>query len=147
MEGWLNYEYNNNNGLPLENAQDFTFLTPGFPMRGYDFNEQFGSKYFLSNLEFRFPLFRALVSGPLPILFQYVSGVMFLDVGSAWNSNFHAFQTRPDGAMVTDDLLIGTGIGARAYVFGIPVRLDVAWNYNLDSWSKPKYYLSMGYDF
>jgi hypothetical protein len=49
--------------------------------------------------------------------------------------------------MVTDDLLLGTGIGARAYVFGIPLRFDVAWRYNLDSWSKPKYYLSLGYDF
>jgi outer membrane protein assembly factor BamA len=146
MENWLNYQYGNNR-LPIENAEDFTFLTPGFPMRGFDYGEQLGSKYFIGNVEFRFPLFRALVTGPLPVLFQYVSGVMFLDMGSAWNGNFNAVRTNENGRTVTDDLLVGAGMGARAYVFGIPARLDVAWNYNLDSWSKPKYYLSLGYDF
>jgi Tol biopolymer transport system component len=147
VENWLNYEYNPDSQLPLENAEDFTFLTPGFPLRGFDFNAQLGSKYFLGNVEFRFPLFRALVSGPLPVLFQYVSGVMFVDLGSAWNSDFHAFRQRSDGSVVTDDLLVGTGVGARAYVFGLPLRFDVAWNYDLDTWSKPHYYLSLGYDF
>jgi Tol biopolymer transport system component len=147
VENWLNYSYNPDSQLPLENAEDFTFLTPGFPMRGFDFNEQLGSKYFIGNAEFRFPLFRAIVSGPLPVLFQYVSGVLFADVGSAWNTNFNAFNEREDGSLVTDDLLIGTGIGARAYVFGMPVRFDVAWNYNLENWSRPHYYVSLGYDF
>jgi Tol biopolymer transport system component len=147
VENWLNYSYNRDSKMPLENAEDFTFLTPGFPMRGFDFNEQLGSKYFLGNAEFRFPLFRALVSGPLPVLFQYVSGVMFLDLGSAWNTSFNAFSERADGSVVTKDLLIGTGLGARAYVFGLPVRFDVAWNYNLQSWSEPHYYVSLGYDF
>ena len=147
VENWLNYAYNADSQLPLENAEDFTFLTPGFPMRGFDFNERLGSKYFLTNVELRFPLFRAIVSGPLPVLFQYVSGVMFADIGSAWTTKFNAFNERADGSLVTDDLLLGTGIGARAYVFGLPLRFDVAWNYNLDSWSEPHYYLSLGYDF
>lgn len=147
VENWLNYSYNADSQLPLENAEDFTFLTPGFPLRGFDFNERLGSKYFLGNFEFRFPLFRALISGPLPVLFQYVSGVMFVDVGSAWNEKFNAFSTLNDGTTVTEDLLMGTGVGARAYVFGMPVRFDVAWNYDLASWSRPHYYLSLGYDF
>lgn len=146
MENWLNWDYGTRS-LPIENAEDFTFLKPGYPMRGFNYNEQMGSKYFIGNLEFRFPLFRALITGPLPVLFQYVSGVMFVDMGSAWNDDFSAFRTDFNGATVTDDLLLGTGIGARAYVFGIPARLDVAWSYTLDSWSKPKYYLSLGYDF
>lgn len=147
VENWINYSYNRDAKMPLENAEDFTFLTPGFPLRGFDFNEQLGSKYFIGNAEFRFPLFRALVSGPLPVLFQYVSGVMFVDLGSAWNTSFNAFRERADGTVVTEDLLIGTGLGARAYVFGLPVRFDVAWNYDLESWSEPHYYVSLGYDF
>jgi Tol biopolymer transport system component len=146
VESWINYEYTGQ-PLPVRNAEDFIFLTPGFPLRGFNFNEQLGSKYFLGNLELRFPLFRALVSGPLPVLFQYVSGVLFLDVGSAWNDSFHATRKNELGTTVTDDLRIGTGIGARAYVLGIPLKLDVAWNYNLDVWSPPKYYISLGYDF
>jgi outer membrane protein assembly factor BamA len=146
VDNWIGYEVKNNT-LPIENAEDFTYVTPGYPLRGYLYNEEFGSKYFLSNIELRFPLFQALVSGPLPVLFQYVSGVMFVDAGSAWNSDFHFTRRNEGGVMVTDDLLLGTGFGARAYVFGMPVRLDVAWSYNLDTWSPPRYYFSLGYDF
>jgi Tol biopolymer transport system component len=146
VDNWIGYEVKNNT-LPIENAEDFTYVTPGYPLRGYLYNEEFGSKYFLSNVELRFPLFQALVSGPLPVLFQYVSGVMFVDAGSAWNSDFHFTRRNEGGVMVTDDLLLGTGFGARAYVFGMPVRLDVAWSYNLDTWSPPRYYFSLGYDF
>ncbi len=147
VESWLNYQYANGR-LPIENVEDFTFLTPGYPLRGFDYGERVTSKYMLSNLEFRFPLFRALVSGPLPVLFQYVSGAIFADVGAAWNNNLSLTHTDElTGNTVTQDLLLGTGVGARAYVFGFPLRLDVAWNYNLESWSKPKYYISLGYDF
>ncbi|MBS1911013.1 MAG: PD40 domain-containing protein [Bacteroidetes bacterium] len=146
VENWFNYDVRNNT-LPVQNAEDFTFLTPGYPLRGYRYNEEFGSKYMLGNLEFRFPLFRALASGPLPVLFQYISGVMFIDAGSAWSGTFHATKYEDGGRLVTDDLLLGSGVGLRAYVLGFPVRFDVAWRYNLDAWSMPSYYISLGYDF
>lgn len=147
VENWLNYEYANGQ-IPINNVEDFTFLTPGYPLRGFDYGERVTSKYVLSNLEFRFPLFRALVSGPLPVFFQYVAGAIFVDAAAAWDNNLSLTKTDPiTGGTVTDDMLIGTGVGARAYVFGIPLRLDVAWNYNLNVWSRPKYYLSLGYDF
>lgn len=146
VENWLNFDIRNNQ-LPIENAEDFTYVTPGYPLRGYRYSEQVGTKYLLGNLEFRFPLFRALVTGPVPLFFQYVSGVLFLDMGSAWTDSFHPFHNDPIHGALTDDLLIGSGIGARAYVFGFPVRMDIAWNYNLDAWSEPVYYFSLGYDF
>jgi Tol biopolymer transport system component len=146
VENWINWEYDEGH-KPIRDAEDITFLTPGFPLRGFNYGDQTGSKYFLGNLEFRFPLFRALISGPLPVLFQYVSGVIFTDIGSAWSDTFHATRTNELGQTVADDLRMGTGIGARAYVFGFPVRFDVAWRYDLQSWSEPKYYLSLGYDF
>ncbi|MEO6046765.1 MAG: hypothetical protein ABIQ57_04775, partial [Candidatus Kapaibacterium sp.] len=80
-------------------------------------------------------------------LFQYISGVMFVDGGSAWSDQLHLTTKNEFGATVTKDLLLGTGVGIRAYVLGMPARLDVAWSYNLDSWSQPKYYFSLGYDF
>jgi outer membrane protein assembly factor BamA len=147
VSSWLNWDYANGHN-PVINAEDFTFVTTPFPLRGFDYYDQYGSKYFLGNLEVRFPLFVGYPgSGILTTLFQYVSGTLFLDVGSAWNGTFHATKLDDRGISVTDDLRIGTGIGARAYVFGIPFRLDVAWNYNLNSWSRPKYYISLGYDF
>jgi outer membrane protein assembly factor BamA len=146
VENWFNFETKNNT-LPIENAEDFSFVTPGYPLRGYRYSEQIGSKYLLSNLELRFPLFQAYGSGPLTALFQYVSGVMFIDAGSAWSGRLNLTTRTEGGTVVTDDLLLGTGLGARAYMFGFPVRFDVAWSYNLDRWSRPTYYFSLGYDF
>ncbi len=146
VENWFNYEINGN-ALPIENAEDYPFLAPGYPLRGYVYNEQSGSQYMLGNLEFRFPLFRPYGSGPVPILFQYISGVAFVDAGSAWTDTFHATRRDDRGVVVTDDLLLGAGIGLRAYVIGFPLRMDIGWNYNLDSWSRPIYYFSLGYDF
>jgi len=142
VENWLNYEMREN---PIENADDFLFATPAYPMRGFIYNERFGSKYALGNVEFRFPFFRSVISDPLP--FQYVAGVMFVDAGTVWSNDLHLVGRRNDGVVVTDDLLLGTGLGARAYIFGFPVRFDVAWSYDLDAWSRPRYYFSLGYDF
>ncbi len=146
VENWFNYEARDNT-LPIENAEDFSFVTPGYPLRGYRYSELFGSKYALANAELRFPLFRAVLTDGLPLLFQYISGVAFIDAGSAWSDQFHLARTRADGIVVTDDLLLGTGVGLRAYVLGFPVRFDVAWSYDLDAWSHPRYYFSLGYDF
>ncbi len=146
VENWLNYTISRDE-LPITEAEDFIFATPGYPLRGFDYNQRAGSKYALANCEFRFPLFQAIVSGPLPVLFQYVSGVAFVDAGTAWNDHLNLFATNKDGYVETDDLLVGSGLGARAYVLGFPVRLDVAWRYTLESWSEPMYYFSFGYDF
>lgn len=146
VENWLNYVIGQET-LPITEAEDFIFATPGYPLRGFSYNQEAGSKYALANMELRFPLFRAIVSGPVPVLFQYVSGVAFVDAGTAWNDQLNLLRTTPSGATVTDDLLLGTGLGGRAYVLGIPLRLDIAWSYDLDGWSAPNYYFSMGYDF
>lgn len=142
QEGWLNYEFSNQ-GV-FENPEDFFFFTPGYPMRGFNFSEEVGSKYGLVNAEIRFPLLQALVGGVVPL---YLQGNIFTDIGAAWNSTLNLTQQDAVGNTITDDLLIGTGFGFRTYLFGLPARFDVAWSYNLESWSRPKYYLSLGYDF
>ncbi|MEP7217488.1 MAG: BamA/TamA family outer membrane protein, partial [Bacteroidota bacterium] len=146
VENWIGFETKNNT-IPVENAEDFSYVTPGYPLRGFLYSEEYGNKYLLGNVELRFPLIRALAAGPIGALFQYISGVMFVDGGSAWSDQLHLTTTNEFGATVTKDLLLGTGVGIRAYVLGMPARLDVAWSYNLDSWSQPKYYFSLGYDF
>jgi outer membrane translocation and assembly module TamA len=42
---------------------------------------------------------------------------------------------------------MGTGVGARLYFLYFLVRFDVAWAYYLNSFSKPKFYISLGTDF
>jgi len=45
----------------------------------------FGDSFSLINAEFRFPLFAAILPGPIPILPLYnLTGVAFVDAGAAW---------------------------------------------------------------
>ncbi len=146
-DNWINREFATGE-VPIEDPEDFAFFTPGLPLRGYDFAEQIGSKYSLMNLELRMPLIRYLVTGPLPFFFQNILGTAFIDVGSAWNDNekLQFFAKDENGNTVTKDLLIGTGVGFRLY-FLFLWKMDIAWKYNVDSFSEPRYYFSIGLDF
>jgi hypothetical protein len=42
---------------------------------------------------------------------------------------------------------MGMGTGARIFFLAFLVRFDVAWAWNVDGFSEPKYYLSLGADF
>ncbi len=146
-ENWINREYEHYT-LPISDIQDFAFSAPGFPLRGFNYDRMSGSKYSIVNLEMRFPLFRYLIFGALPLGFANIQGVTFLDAGTAW-TNDKAFKPvhKVNGQIRTNDLLLGTGFGARANMFGFPFMLDIAWSYDLDKFSAPKYYISLGYDF
>lgn len=146
-ENWLNRTFRTGQ-IPLENPSDFAFLSPALPLRGYDYAQQIGTKYSLVNVELRMPLIRYLVTGPLPILLQNILGGAFLDVGTAWTENkqLKLFRKNDFGNTVTDNLLIGTGVGARLPFFFL-WRFDVAWTYDLVKFSKPRYYISIGLDF
>ncbi len=147
-ENWINYSVSGTN-LPIEDIKDFAFATPILPLRGYDYNAAFGSKFVLMNTEFRFPLFRYLVFGALPIAFQNIQAALFTDVAAVWTNNkqLQLFQRDDNGTLMTKDLLWGMGMGTRIVFLGFPVKLDVAWSYDLKKFSVPKYYISLGTDF
>jgi len=146
-ENWINRNFATED-IPIQSASDFAFLSPAMPLRGYDYAEKIGTKYSLLNMEFRLPLIRYLVTGPLPLLFQNILGVAFLDAGSAWDNTqkLKLFGRNQDNSIVTQDLLIGTGVGFRIYMLFL-WKIDVAWKWNLDRFSKPRYYISIGMDF
>ncbi|MEI7812302.1 MAG: biopolymer transporter Tol [Ignavibacteria bacterium] len=147
-DNWINRTFSTGE-IPLNSASDFAFLTPAMPLRGYNYAEQTGTKYSLMNLELRMPLIRYLVTGPLPLLFQNILGVAFIDAGSAWTNNKSLRLTgdNENGRLVTKDLLAGTGFGARMFLLYFLVRMDVAWAYNFNSFSEPRYLFSLGTDF
>ncbi|MFQ5797692.1 MAG: peptidase MA family metallohydrolase [Bacteroidota bacterium] len=150
VDQWINRTFEDNR-VPLDNAGDFVFLQAGLPLRGYNYNAGIGTKYALANLELRYPLFGYLVAGPLPLFFQSLTGVAFLDVGAAWRDAkaWKAFTSNN----IPQDLLVGTGFGARVFFLIGLIRFDVAWAYNSSSsrnisgWSSPHYYISLGTDF
>lgn len=148
IENWINRNFASTT-IPLESASDFAFLSPALPLRGFDYAEQIGTKYSLLNLELRFPLIRYLLTGALPFLFSNVVGVVFADIGTAWNRNqdLKFFEKDINNNIVSRDLLMGTGVGARLYLLYFLVRFDVAWAYNVDKFSSPKFYISIGADF
>ena len=148
VDNWINRQFENN-VIPVDSAEDFVFLTSGIPLRGYNYNARIGTKYGLVNMEFRFPLTGYLAAGPVPIFFQSLSGVLFLDMGAAWTqkSDFKAFDRDENDNIYARDLLSGMGYGVRMIFLGFLVKLDIAYAYNLQQFSSPKYYFSLGADF
>ncbi|MBI4549005.1 MAG: PD40 domain-containing protein [Ignavibacteriae bacterium] len=147
VDNWINREFENNR-IPIERAEDFVFLTSGIPLRGYNYNAKIGTKYALMNMEFRFPLFGYFTAGPLPVFFRSFSGVFFFDVGTAWTtrSDFKAFEKDSQNNLRTKDLLSGLGYGVRMIFLGFLLKMDVAWSFDLQDFSRPKYYFSVGAD-
>jgi outer membrane protein assembly factor BamA len=146
-ENWINRSFASNS-IPVASASDFAFLTPALPLRGYDYAEQIGTKYGLMNLELRIPIIRYLLTGGLPLFFQNILGTAFIDAGSAWDNTekLQLIGQDNNGDTITKNLLLGTGVGFRLYMLFL-WRVDIAWKYNLNSFSAPRYYLSIGLDF
>jgi len=146
-ENWINRTFSTG-GIPISSASDYAFLSPALPLRGYDYAERIGSKYGLVNLELRIPIIRYLLTGGLPLFFQNILGVAFIDAGSAWDSTdkLQLIGRNNNGSIVSKDLLIGTGVGFRLYMLFL-WRLDVAWKYDLNKFSEPRYLISIGLDF
>jgi Tol biopolymer transport system component len=147
-EGWINRRFDQGGNVPIVNVEDYAFLTPVLPVRGYNYNTLNGTRFGIANFELRFPLVRYFILGALPIGFQNILGAAFVDVGSAWRNTktWRAFQS-VDGETVTKDLLIGTGFGARLVFLGFPLRIDVAWRFTGSGFSSPIYYFSLGPEF
>ena len=148
VNNWINRKFATQN-VPIESISDFAFLTTAVPLRGYDYAQRIGTKYTLLNLELRFPLIRYFITGALPLFFSNIQGVIFYDAGAAWNQNnqLRLFEKNSRSGVVTRDLLMGTGIGARVIFFSFLLRYDLAWGYNLDSFTAPTHYISVGIDF
>ncbi len=148
VDNWINRTFEGGY-VPLQDAEDYLFLETGLPLRGYNYNAAIGSRYALMNVEFRYPLLAFLQAGPLPIGLQGISGALFFDMGAAWNkeSEFRGFSRTSDGKIVSEDILMGMGTGARMFIIWFLMRFDVAWAWNVEGFSPPKYYLSVGTDF
>jgi hypothetical protein len=84
MLGWINQRWSGQS-IPLDRLGDTFFTLPALPLRGHPYNAIYGDRFSLINAEFRFPLFAAILPGPIPILPLYnLTGVAFVDAGMAW---------------------------------------------------------------
>jgi Tol biopolymer transport system component len=146
ISNWLNYKLKRGTVLDADNVYFSEVVTP---LRGADYYELSGTNYAITNIEFRFPFMLYLGVGFLPIQVGGIEGVMFADIGSAWNRHEDWNWTRrtEDGRQVFDDVFMGFGYGARMTIFGLLLRTDIAWKYDYDTFFEPRYYFSFGLDF
>ena len=153
MDNWINYKYVDQRRLG--SIQDVFYSDYITPLRGAIYYEREGNRFFLMNLEFRFPLIEYLQLGLPPIGIFNIRGSAFLDIGSAWQQSgdiwnldgFRGVSRLPNGQKQFQDLVSGYGIGARVYFLGILLRFDVAWPNNYFRSGKPMYYWSLGLDY
>ncbi len=148
---WINRDFDDVNGFPISNLNEFVFATPILPLRGFDINTRNGSRFALVNAEFRFPLIRALIPKYIPLLpFYNIHGQVFADIGGIWsdpNDELIASEVLDDFPGLTDNILMGTGFGIRTFLLGFPIRLDFAWPYDGSEFGDAKTYVSIGLDF
>lgn len=144
VENWLNRKFNGQIDNYINSVKDVYFSEFVTPARGARFYEKIGRNFGLVNSELRFPLITRLDLGLPPISLGYIQGVLFSDIGSAWN-DFDKFKGVSGGRV--DDLFIGYGTGARIYLLGFLLKYDLAWSYDLNNSSRAKHYFSIGIDF
>jgi outer membrane protein assembly factor BamA len=145
LDNWLNYKFAQDlNALSIADYYFSDFITP---LRGADYYEIIGTRYFLLNAELRFPLVDYFITRfPLPLGIVGIRGAGFVDAGSAWESDKH-FRALKKGKMELQDVIMAYGWGFRAYLGFILLRMDVAWRTDLQRSSKPRYFFSFGTDF
>jgi len=147
VSNWINRDFAQD--IPTDNIQDIYFSSLVLPFRGFDYYQKSGTRFAVTNLEFRYPLIRYLLLGfPLPMFFQNIRGALFTDIGTAWyQDRFRGTIHAADGLYHLNDILMGYGTGVRINLGYFLVQWDVAWSTDLVGSSKPKYYLSLGSEF
>jgi len=172
MDNWLG----NSTGAggvknPLEisagvDHTDIMFTKYVTNVRGFKYNAQSGNSYFLVNAEVRLPIIKYFYSGSISSAFlRNFQFVAFTDIGAAWygaspfngnNSlnkkiiapsanNSSSFEAEVNN--YRNPFLYGYGLGARTFLFGYYVKLDVAWGIQDSVQLSPRFYFTFGYDF
>ncbi len=119
------------------------------PLRGYRYYEISGTKFFLTNIELRYPFVEHLIMKfPLPLTLHYVNGALFYDMGAAWDENDTFKGGTSEGGTRLKDIKAGFGFGARVNLGFLVLRYDLGWATDFD-WvaAKPRHYVSLGAEF
>lgn len=142
---------------------DILFAEYVTSLRGFNYNERYGSSVFLMNTELRIPVFRYFSRAPISSNFLrnfFIIG--FGDFGSAWSgqppitrrNSSTKVDYRPDlspfSASITNyqnPWLSSYGVGIRALILGYYARLDYARPMVDFEVTKPRFTLSIGLDF
>jgi outer membrane protein assembly factor BamA len=143
---WINREYQGD--LPVDDIDDFYFASFVVPFRGGKYFEFKGTRFFLTNQEFRFPMVRDLKLGwPLPLEIRNIQGTLFTDIGATWNGDSLKITEDTPAGRHLRDVHVGYGFGPRLRLGFLLLQWDVAWRTDFLDTSKPSYYFSLGAEF
>jgi len=151
VQNWVNRSFDELNGFPVSDLTEFLFASPVLPLRGFEINERNGARFALTNVELRFPLKGRNSRSPfLPL--RVLRGSAFVDMGAIGgalpdSARFRLFTRDEDGRRRFADLMMGAGFGLRSVFLGYPVRLDVAWPFDGQTFGGRRVYFSVGFDF
>ncbi len=90
------------------------FFGGGNLLRGFEFNEFYGTRLAVINNEFRIPFIDIIrIFGFLDL--YYIRGVLYWDIGSAWSDDFNwePFKEDEDGNWRFEDIKSSVGFGLR----------------------------------
>jgi outer membrane protein assembly factor BamA len=125
-------------------AQIFSIGGP-YTYRGADYDTFFGTKFLVSNLEYRFPMFPFLPAG-----FDFLSAATFYDAAAAWGIDIPGYTKATfqplssAGGFHLQDLNSAVGIGARLNLGYFLLQYDIAWPTDLQSFGNPVKMFSIG---
>lgn len=147
-------------GVTGEN-QDILFAEFATSLRGFDYATLFGNSVLMGNAEFRVPLIRALSSGPISSNFlRNMQFIAFYDIGTSWSGkppfssgnsvSYEEIVNGPFKAQIKNYLnpwLYSYGVGMRTVMLGYYMKFDLAWPVENYEVSKPRVYVTLGFDF
>jgi outer membrane protein assembly factor BamA len=144
VQNWFNPRYDNlERKVQIDELHDIYYSNFIGPLRGVGYYNQVGSRYALSNMEFRFPFIKHLVFGwPLPIYIRDLQGALFTDWGAAWYP-----ENRFKATLLPEKSSMGFGFGLRMDLGIFPIEWDVAWSHDERSNMIPQYYFSINAGF
>ncbi|NLN84835.1 MAG: BamA/TamA family outer membrane protein [Candidatus Cloacimonetes bacterium] len=104
-----------------------------------------GSKKAVATAEFRFPFFEYIsMAFPLPITIPNIRGSLFAELGTVFD-DFDSFQ--PFEGSRLKDLKLGYGFGPRLDLGYLVLSFDVTWLTDLETHSRPTFYIGLSEDF
>jgi Tol biopolymer transport system component len=133
--------------------QDIYFSEFALPLRGARFSERFGTKVFLANFEVRFPFIQYFQLGfPAKIILGNIRGHIFFDVGAAWDDPREFTSHEKLVAKYGTDIPRSFTPWVKTFGYGIKIplyflwRIEAAYDVLPNKFSKPQWYVSIGYD-
>lgn len=147
-------------GVDDEN-QDLLFVEFATSLRGYDYATLFGNNVVLFNAEFRVPLIRTIVGGPISSnFFRNMQFIAFYDIGTSWSGeppfdsqNSVSYKIVKDGTFEAqlknylNPWLYSYGVGMRTVMLGYYMKFDVAWPVENFERKDPRLHVTLGFDF